>query len=354
VIRGDAILALGQIGDPSVIQTLAQIKVSDPKPHVKKLAGQVSELLRLMQQGLTERAFARIAMDMLRKSEDELQMEYYKAYDLWSNALDRESRNKWGAEVRRLDKLLEKRDVEEWGTYKKLYPNLSLVEVYKKMKDKKVIASWGEVGFGMHSFRPEDILNPYYGKVWPSKEEPEAWFWGVYNMETAHAIGVGTERDFKDAQRKVEEVMSEVSKKDVTGQKKSELEMGIEVEKEHADTIKKVKEDPSIPDEVIFKMISQDHLSELKDYYTRLKKMEEGTCAKAVGDALNELGVPGPGYPAPFANAVDILKKVESKKEKKKCPTCKGEGEVKNPRWIGPDPYGTMECPTCKGTGESK
>ncbi len=41
-----------------------------------------------------------------------------------------------------------------------------------------------------------------------------------------------------------------------------ELKMGIEVEKEHT------------PDEDVAKRISLDHLSELSDYYTRLKKME--------------------------------------------------------------------------------
>lgn len=41
-----------------------------------------------------------------------------------------------------------------------------------------------------------------------------------------------------------------------------ELEMGIKVEMEHTD------------DPVIAKKIALDHLSELPDYYTRLKKME--------------------------------------------------------------------------------
>jgi hypothetical protein len=41
-----------------------------------------------------------------------------------------------------------------------------------------------------------------------------------------------------------------------------ELEMGIEVEKEHT------------PDPEVAKIIALAHLSELKDYYTRLKKME--------------------------------------------------------------------------------
>lgn len=43
----------------------------------------------------------------------------------------------------------------------------------------------------------------------------------------------------------------------------SELMMGIKVEMEHTDN------------PIIAKAIAKDHLSELDDYYTRLKKMEE-------------------------------------------------------------------------------
>lgn len=42
-----------------------------------------------------------------------------------------------------------------------------------------------------------------------------------------------------------------------------ELKMGIEVEKEHTD------------DTSITKLIAKDHLAEIPDYYTRLKKMED-------------------------------------------------------------------------------
>lgn len=45
---------------------------------------------------------------------------------------------------------------------------------------------------------------------------------------------------------------------------KEQLAKGIKVEKEHTD-------DPDIAKE-----IAKDHLTELKDYYTRLEKMEEG------------------------------------------------------------------------------
>lgn len=45
---------------------------------------------------------------------------------------------------------------------------------------------------------------------------------------------------------------------------KKQLKMGIEVEKEHTD-------DPKLS-----KNIAKDHLAELPDYYTRLRKMEQG------------------------------------------------------------------------------
>lgn len=43
----------------------------------------------------------------------------------------------------------------------------------------------------------------------------------------------------------------------------TELELGVKVEKEHTN------------DGYVAKMIAKDHLSELPDYYTRLKKMED-------------------------------------------------------------------------------
>jgi hypothetical protein len=61
-----------------------------------------------------------------------------------------------------------------------------------------------------------------------------------------------------------------VSEKDVNP---DELAMGVEIEKEHTD-------DPEIA-----KRIALDHLAEIPDYYTRLKKMEE--------DAKKELGIEG-------------------------------------------------------------
>jgi hypothetical protein len=51
-----------------------------------------------------------------------------------------------------------------------------------------------------------------------------------------------------------------------------ELKMGIEVEKEHT------------PDADVAKRIALDHLAELKDYYTRLKKMEKSAGTESMMD----------------------------------------------------------------------
>ncbi len=47
-----------------------------------------------------------------------------------------------------------------------------------------------------------------------------------------------------------------------------QIRMGIEIEKEHTDS------------EAIAQQIAKDHLAEIPDYYTRLKKMEEEAKAK--------------------------------------------------------------------------
>jgi len=62
----------------------------------------------------------------------------------------------------------------------------------------------------------------------------------------------------------------------------SELDMGREVELEHKSTIEYLKKNPNTPVDKAVEMIARDHLKELPDYYTRLKKMEEaGKTTKA-------------------------------------------------------------------------
>jgi len=55
----------------------------------------------------------------------------------------------------------------------------------------------------------------------------------------------------------------------------TELDMGRKVELEHTATIDYLRKHPDAPLQKVVEMIAQDHLKELPDYYTRLKKMEE-------------------------------------------------------------------------------
>ena len=58
----------------------------------------------------------------------------------------------------------------------------------------------------------------------------------------------------------------------VAGVDPNQLEMGIQVEMEHAGTIAKLKPGVSVKD--VARSIALDHLREFPDYYTRLKKVE--------------------------------------------------------------------------------
>ena len=70
----------------------------------------------------------------------------------------------------------------------------------------------------------------------------------AYLQEQSNPIGVGKHNDVPDSEFDP-----------------NELKAGIDIEHEHSD-------DPEI-----CKSIAKDHLSEIPDYYTRLKKMEAGT-----------------------------------------------------------------------------
>lgn len=68
----------------------------------------------------------------------------------------------------------------------------------------------------------------------------------------------------------------------------AELDMGRQVEMEHKATIEYLRKNPNAPLEKVVEMIARDHLKEIPDYYTRLKKMEaEGKSGKTakVGQA---------------------------------------------------------------------
>jgi len=63
-------------------------------------------------------------------------------------------------------------------------------------------------------------------------------------------------------------------------QKATQLEIGTKIESEHKDTFKfikdyKKKHGEYPPEEMVYKQIAKDHLSEFKDYYTRLIAMEK-------------------------------------------------------------------------------
>lgn len=111
--------------------------------------------------------------------------------------------------------------------------------------------------------------------------------------------------------KKVVEQMESAEKTEKTAQrvvlaylktaKKTQLEMGIDVEKEHTDVYNFIKsklekkgEQMPISRDKFYSMIAKAHLKELKDYYTRLQKMEEGISKEAVDfSEINALIQPG-------------------------------------------------------------
>jgi hypothetical protein len=63
-------------------------------------------------------------------------------------------------------------------------------------------------------------------------------------------------------------------------EEKTQLEMGIEVEKEHKNTYQKIKdfykENGYFPkEEDVYSWIAQNHIDEFPSYYTELKIMED-------------------------------------------------------------------------------
>lgn len=55
----------------------------------------------------------------------------------------------------------------------------------------------------------------------------------------------------------------------------NELEMGIEIEREHADLVRKLKQGSIRSDEAVYETIAKAHLREIPDYYSRLIRMEK-------------------------------------------------------------------------------
>src|SRR5271157_5403561 len=73
---------------------------------------------------------------------------------------------------------------------------------------------------------------------------------------------------------------------------KEEFEKGMKVEKEHSDTVEKIKKDPDIPMGDALENIVKDHEKEFKkpEYYKYLDKMEK-TMEKEVGKKQSFIGV---------------------------------------------------------------
>ena len=67
--------------------------------------------------------------------------------------------------------------------------------------------------------------------------------------------------------------------------KKSQLKAGEKVETEHKDTYGKIashleKHKKLPPKDMVYKWIATDHIKEIKDYYTRLAKLEKAASVK--------------------------------------------------------------------------
>jgi hypothetical protein len=79
----------------------------------------------------------------------------------------------------------------------------------------------------------------------------------------AEQLGINPDELERHIYMILSEILSEGKSKDFNGEyDPKEIEMGIEVEFEHT------------PNRMIAEKIAKDHLAEIKDYYTRLKKME--------------------------------------------------------------------------------
>jgi len=90
-------------------------------------------------------------------------------------------------------------------------------------------------------------------------------------LKLAHSFsGSHTENDDAESEKDDSDGISLVAKK--LGVDPDELKKGMEVEKEHIDTIKFASKETSLK-KILIK-IALDHLKELPDYYTRLDQME--------------------------------------------------------------------------------
>lgn len=117
-------------------------------------------------------------------------------------------------------------------------------------KDKPFVRCAVTKFFAEHPNPDDDDLHAFSEKMKISPHEIEEI---AYELLTGLLKGVGKHKEVP-----------------VTKFDPNEIKMGMEVEKEHTDS------------EAIAQQIAKDHLAEIPDYYTRLKKMEEEG-KKAIG-----------------------------------------------------------------------
>jgi len=107
-------------------------------------------------------------------------------------------------------------------------------------------------------------VTPAVSQVWEVRDE-EGMSWMVARNPEGDEGG-------KRGYLQVRIASSEFRK--ISDDSDKQLEMGIKVELEHKDTIKKFRKNSEMTDREVAEMIAKDHLAEKKDYYTALKAME--------------------------------------------------------------------------------
>jgi len=174
-------------------------------------------------------------------------------------------------------------------------PSKWIIDYAKRIK-KEYPAVWSLGGnvYGNEAFKNlERVLNRGY---WLDSEE---WFyvkWQSFNARHKGDFRIeGVIANLKWA-NKVDKgwdymkklIEAEIKKRKLKKMKLGgELEKGIEVEKEHTDTIQKIYDHKIKPKDAP-KQIALDHLEEMDDYYTKLAQMEGlrggGKVAKVMGE----------------------------------------------------------------------
>jgi len=163
------------------------------------------------------------------------------------------------------------------------------------------------------------VVGTYLPKGWPGKQERhyevpmdiKEYQQGIRNIKMKHGQTVaGAEAAFayfkpKDVKKAIPQKIEGglADKKNPTKYDRKQLEMGIEIEMEHANDPDKAKE------------IAMDHLEEMPDYYTHLKGMEDRAKKQheQKGDIAQQTGIM---YEVPQDAVMKFLKSVAKKLNK--------------------------------------